>query len=279
MINYYLLTKPGIILGNLITVASGFLLAATGRFDLFLFLATLIGLGLVIASGCVFNNFIDRKTDQKMARTKDRPLAKGIISGKNALLFGTILVILGNATLFVYTNLLTLCIADFGFLVYVFIYSLWKCRTIYGTAIGSLAGGVPPVVGYCAVSNHIDVGALVLFAIMILWQMPHFFAIALYRLDDYTAADIPVLPVKKGIEVTKRHMLFYIITFIIATLLLTTFGYMGILYLVIAASLGISWLILCLKGFKETNYKLWARTMFRYSLIVITGLSATLAFL
>ena len=273
MINYYLLIKPGIILGNLITVAAGFLPASKGVIDLRLFFETLIGMGCVIASACVFNNYIDRVVDKKMERTKNRRLAKGIVTPRNAILFAIFLGILGNAILFAYTNLLTVLITDIGFFVYVVLYSLWKCRTIYGTAIGSIAGGVPPVVGYCAVSNQFDIGAATLFAIMVLWQMPHFFSIAMFRLKDYSAASIPVLPVKRGASSTKVRMMLYIVGFIIAAIMLTALGYTGYVYLGVAALLGIAWLALCIKGFKSDNDNLWARQMFRLSLVVITALS------
>lgn len=278
MINYYLLTKPGIIMGNLITVAAGFALASKGLFHFSLFFATLIGLALVIASACVFNNYIDRKIDQKMERTKNRPMVKGLVSGRSAILFAIVLGLSGNLILVFYTNFLTLLIANIGFFVYVCVYSMWKCRTIYGTAIGSISGGVPPLVGYCAASNQFDVGAMILFAIMVLWQMPHFFSIAMYRLDDYAAASIPVLPVKKGARTTKQRMVLYIIGFIIATLLLTLFDYTGYIYFLIATVLGTAWLWLCLKGFKSSNDKLWARRMFRLSLVIITALSITIPF-
>lgn len=278
MINYYLLTKPGIIMGNLITVAAGFVLASNGLINFWLFFATLIGLALVIASACVFNNYIDRQLDQKMERTKNRALVKGLISHKNALIFAVLLALLGNAILYTYTNILTLLIANVGFFIYVLLYSIWKSRTIYGTAIGSISGAVPPVVGYCAVSNQFDIGAIILFSIMILWQMPHFFSIAMYRLNDYANAAIPVLPVKKGMHRTKLHMVIYIVGFIGATLLLTLFHYTGYVYLTIAALLGLSWLWLCLKGFKSTNDTVWARHMFRLSLVVITVLCITIPF-
>lgn len=278
MINYYLLTKPGIILGNLITVAAGFVLASQGIFDLWLCVATLIGLALVMASGCVFNNYIDRNVDQKMKRTKNRVLVKGLISGRHAVLFATLLGLLGGIVLLFYTNVLTFCIAALGFFVYVVLYSLWKVRTIYATAIGSIAGGIPPLVGYCAVSNRFDVGALLLFAIMVLWQMPHFFAIAMYHYDDYAAASIPVLPIKKGIPQAKRRMILYISGFIISTLLLTLFHYTGYFYFTVAALLGLSWLLLCIQGFKRTDNKLWARQMFRLSLAVITAICLVIPF-
>jgi heme o synthase len=278
MINYYLLTKPGIVMGNLITVAAGFLLATQGAFNFWLFFATLLGLSLVMASACVFNNFIDRSVDQKMKRTQNRALVKELISGRNALVFASLIGLSGFLMLLYYTNFLTLTIAAVGFFVYVVLYSMWKCRTIYGTAIGSIAGAVPPVVGYCAVSNTFDMGAVILFAIMVLWQMPHFFSIALYHLHDYTAASIPVFPVKKGTYQTKKRMVIYILGFIMATLLLTVFHYTGYIYLILAITLGLAWLILCLKGFKSDNDQKWARHMFRLSLVVITILSLTIPF-
>ena len=173
---------------------------------------------------------------------------------------------------------MTVAVSGVGFFVYVVFYSFWKCRTIYGTAIGSIAGAVPPVVGYCAVSNHFDMGAFILFSIMVLWQMPHFFSIALYHFDDYVAADIPVLPVKKGVLRTKIHMVLYILCFIIATIMLTLFDYTGYMYLIVSTSIGLAWLGLCVKGFKSDNDKLWGCHMFRLSLIMIASLCFVIPF-
>lgn len=278
MINYYLLTKPGIILGNLITLAAGFLLASKGTIDIGLFLATLLGLTFIMASACVFNNYIDRQVDKKMSRTRGRALASGVISTRNALLFAAVLGIVGGVILLVYTNLLTVFVAGFGFFVYVVLYSLWKCHTIYGTAIGSIAGAVPPVVGYCAVSNHLDAGALILFAMLVLWQMPHFYAIAVMHLNDYAAAGIPALPIKKGMFRTKVHMTLYIVFFILVAALLTLFHYTGFVYLVVTVALSLSWLWLCLTGFYCPNDQQWGRDMFRLSLVVITTISVVIPF-
>lgn len=269
MINYYLLTKPGIVLGNLVTVAAGFLLASKGVMDFKLFAATMLGLAFIMASACVFNNYIDRQIDQKMERTKNRALASGLIAGSHAILFAVVLGIIGNLILFLFTNFITVMVAAAGFFVYVLLYSLWKCRTIYGTAIGSIAGAVPPVVGYCAVSNHFDAGALILFMMLVLWQMPHFFSIALYHFDDYAAAGIPVLPVEKGIQRTKIHMVLYILTFIAAAMMLTVFNYTGYAYLIATALMGLLWLGLCIKGFKSEDDQLWGKNMFRLSLMMI----------
>lgn len=278
MINYYLLTKPGIILGNLVTLAAGFFLASRGNVNIGLFLATLLGLTFIIASACVFNNYIDRHLDKKMKRTANRALVTGVISGRNAIFFGVLLEIIGNIILFYYTNLLTMFVAAVGFFVYVVIYSIWKSRTIYGTAIGSVAGAVPPVAGYCAVSNNFDLGALILFSMLVLWQMPHFFAIAAYHATDYTAAKIPVLPIIKGMFRAKVHMTLYIAAFILTAGLLTYFNYTGYVYLAVTLVIGLAWLALCLKGFKSDNDALWGKQMFQLSLVLITAISLVMPF-
>lgn len=277
---YYMLTKPGIILGNIVTTAGGFALASKGVIDYALFFYTLIGLGLVIASAGVFNNYLDRAMDAKMSRTKDRPLAKGSIPNSNALFFGAILGLVGISVLAIFTNLLTVVVTLTGFFVYLVLYAILKYKSFYGTIVGSIAGAVPPVVGYTAVSNHFDAAALILFMIMVLWQMPHFFAIAIYRLDDYASADIPVLPLVKGMHVTKVQMLLYIIAFIGTALLLSITGYTGYAYGVVAAILGLSWMGLCIAGFDEkgADNTRWAHRMFLYSLIVIMGLFIAMPF-
>ncbi len=267
---YIKLTKPGIIMGNAITAAAGFMLASRNYFNPWLFLAALGGLSLIVGAGCVLNNYMDRDTDKKMTRTQNRALATGAVSTKNALIFGVALLAIGSAALILFTNMLTLSVALAGFVIYVFFYGLLKYRTIYGTEIGSVAGAVPPVVGYCAVSQQFDGGALLLFLIIALWQMPHFFAIALYRSKEYAAASIPVLPLVKGINITKIRMALYTVAFIASTILLTFFGYTGYAYLSVSVILGVIWLALCIKGFKAVSNEKWAHKMFRYSLIVVT---------
>ncbi len=267
--SYTMLTKPGIIFGNVVTMAGGFALAAKGEYDLFLFLATLLGISLIIASSCVFNNTIDRKADQKMERTKHRPLVTGKISPRAALVFSLFLGVMGLALLFIYVNPLTAILAFAGFFVYVVPYSFLKYHTVHGTLIGSIAGALPPVIGYTAVTNALDLGAGLFFLIVVLWQMPHFFAIALYRIEDYKAAHIPVLPVKKGIEATKIQMLIYVIAFTGASSLLTILGYTSDAFLALMIVLGALWVILSLKGFRAQNVKKWAREMFVFSLFVI----------
>lgn len=278
MINYLLITKPGIIAGNLLTVAMGFMLASKGFLMPSLFLASLLGMTFIMASACIFNNYIDIQIDKKMKRTQNRPMVLGLVSIPKALFLGVILFALGNIILFLFTNGLSTAVADIGFFVYVVLYSLWKGRTVYGTAIGSIAGAVPPLVGYCAVSNRLDLGAGILFAMLVLWQMPHFFSIAIYRFEEYAAAGIPVLPQIKGMLRAKVHMTLYIFAFMVAAGLLTLFQFTGKLYLCMVLGLGVAWFVLCLKGFHCLDEKRWGKQMFRLSLVLITALSLTVPF-
>lgn len=277
--SYSLLTKPGIMLGNAITVAGGFFLASKGQIDLWLFLAAVVGLSLLIGSSCVFNNYIDRKADAKMARTKNRALVTGAISVPRALLFALALGALGIAILSVYTNGLTLAVALFGFFVYVILYSFSKYYSTHGTLIGSVAGAVPPIVGYTAVSSSLDLGAFVLFIILALWQMPHFYAISIFRQKDYAAASIPVMPIVKGMHKTKIQMALYVALFLVLSPLLTLFGYTGYGYFALSVVLSLGWLWLSIRGFLAgTNDLVWARKMFAYSLVVVTSLSIAMMF-
>ncbi|PHZ27656.1 protoheme IX farnesyltransferase [Yersinia sp. KBS0713] len=279
MIKQYLqVTKPGIIFGNLISVVGGFLLASKGVIDYPLFLATLFGVSLVVASGCVFNNYIDRDIDRIMERTKNRVLVKGLIDPKVSLIYASVLGIAGMLLLYVAANLLAMLLAVIGFVIYVGVYSLYmKRKSVYGTLIGSLSGAAPPVIGYCAVTGQFDMGALILLLIFSLWQMPHSYAIAIFRFKDYQAANIPVLPVIKGISVTKNHITLYILAFMVATLMLTLSGYAGYKYLVVAAAVSVWWLGMALRGYKATNDIVWARKLFVFSIIAITSLSVMMS--
>ncbi|MEA9444351.1 heme o synthase [Candidatus Fukatsuia symbiotica] len=275
MIKQYLqVTKPGIIFGNLISVIGGFLLAAKGVIDYPLFLSTLLGVSLVVASGCVFNNYIDRDIDGIMERTKNRVLVMGLIDAKTSLIYASALGIAGMLLLYFVANVLAMVLAVMGFVIYVVVYSLYmKRHSVYGTLIGSLSGAAPPVIGYCAVTGKLDTGAFILLSIFSLWQMPHSYAIAIFRFKDYQAANIPVLPVIKGIAVTKNHITLYILAFMLATLMLTLSGYAGYSYLFVAAAVSLWWLGMALRGYKTGNDGIWAKKLFIFSIIAITSLS------
>jgi protoheme IX farnesyltransferase len=272
------ITKPGIIFGNVLSVAGGFFLASKGHIDFGLFLVAMIGTSLVVASGCVFNNCIDRDIDVKMERTKNRVLVQGLISLKLALAFATVLGVAGVALLYTKANPLAAWCAMIGFVIYVGFYSLYlKRKSVHGTLVGSLSGAMPPVIGYVAVSNSFDLAALTLLVMFSLWQMPHSYAIAIFRFNDYLAASIPVLPVKRGIRVAKRHILIYILAFLLATLMLTFGGYAGLNYLAVAAAMGMYWLYMAWTGYKAKDDSVWARKLFVFSIFTITALSVAMS--
>lgn len=193
---YYRLAKPGIVYGNALVAAAGFLYASAGRVDWLLCLAMLAGLSLVVASACVFNNYFDRDIDKKMTRTKSRALASGSISAQNALAYAAVLGLAGAAILFFFTNLLALSVAAAGWAIYVALYTPLKHVTPQALWVGAIAGATPPVAGYVAVTNTLDSTALAFFIFLFIWQVPHFLGIAAYRYDEYVAAGIPLLITK-----------------------------------------------------------------------------------
>ncbi len=274
---YVELTKPGIIFGNAVTACAGFMLASRGHVNFGLFFAALAGLCLIVASGCVWNNYIDRDMDEKMNRTRNRALVKKEVDVKSALYFGMLLGFLGITVLSLFTNLLATACAACGFFTYVILYSFSKYKTSLATLIGSISGAIPPVVGYTAVSNSLDLGALLLFLIVVFWQMPHFYAIAMYRLEDYAAASIPVLPVCKGVFTAKVHSLLYTIGFAFFCIMLFVCGYTGYTYLLVALVLSAAWIWLSIKGFTCESDIVWARKMFFMSLFIIMALSITIS--
>ena len=223
------ITKPGIIFGNVLSVAGGFILASKGHVDFALFLAVVIGTSLVVASGCVFNNCIDRDIDHKMERTKNRVMVQGGMSLPLALIYATLLGVAGFSLLYVQANPLSAFCAAVGFIVYVGFYSLW--------------------------------------------QMPHSFAIAIFRFKDYSAANIPVLPVARGILAAKKQIVLYVLAFVLATLMLTLGGYAGLGYLAVAAAMGLYWLYMAWGGYKAEDDSKWARKVFGFSILTVTALS------
>ncbi len=275
---YYELTKPGIIYGNLLTAAGGFLFAAQGKIDPALLFATLLGTALVIASACVYNNYIDRHIDAHMSRTQRRSIPSGVVSARSALIYATVLGFGGLATLVMYTNTITVIVGLIGFASYVLLYGYTKRRTIHGTLIGSISGATPIVAGYTAVTGRFDVTAAILFLIMVVWQMPHFYAIAIYRKTDYAAAGIPVLPVLRGNRAGKAQTLVYAVLFCLATPLLVLLSHAGYMYGIVLIGLSLYWVLIIGRGFQpSTNETAWARKVFNISLYIVLAFSVMLA--
>jgi len=275
---YYRLTKPGVLYGNVLTAAAGFLLAARGHVDIGLFVATIVGMTLVIAAACVLNNFLDQDIDQIMTRTKSRPSALGEVKGSYMVIYSIVLLVLGTATLAIGTNWLVVWIGLIGFGVYVWLYgALSKRRSIHGTLVGSISGAMPIVGGYAAVSGHVDAGFIIAFLIMFFWQFPEFYSIAIYRRKEYAAARIPVMSVVKGVRSTTIQIFLYTILYVLSTLALTVYGYTGYIYFVVMAVLGGYWIWLAYQGLRNPKPEVWARRMFKFSMITILALCVMLS--
>jgi protoheme IX farnesyltransferase len=267
--DYVSLTKPGIIRGNLLTALAGFLLASKGNVHFTLLFYTLLGVALLIACGCVFNNYIDREIDKKMARTSKRALVTGKIKTGPAIIYGSVLGITGAIILGVFVNHLTLLLGIVSIFIYVVVYGAAKRRSVHGTVVGSIPGATSLVAGYTAVTGRLDLETLLLFLVLAVWQMPHFYAIATFRRKDYASAGIPVLSVKKGLPSTKRQIVAYIALFGFVTILLWAYGYVGITYLAVMSLASMAWLRLGLMGFKAPDDDVWGHKMFRFSLLVL----------
>lgn len=188
---YYDLAKPRMAYANALMAAAGFIFASTA-FNWLAFCATVAGLALVVGSSCVFNNMYDRGIDARMARTRTRPLASGAISPARAAVFGAVLGCAGFGLLYALASPLAVACAAAGFVVYVALYTPLKHRSAHALLVGAVAGAMPAVVGYTAVTNAFDAYAAVLFAAVFVWQIPHFLAIAAYRYDEYRAAGVPL---------------------------------------------------------------------------------------
>lgn len=236
-----------------------------------------MGTAFIIAAACVVNNYLDRGIDAKMARTKQRAIAAGRVSAAEALIYAATLLTCGTAMLWLKVNALTALVGLSGFLAYTLLYSLAKRRSHHGTLVGTISGATPPVAGYTAVTNQLDSAAVLLFVLLVAWQMPHFYAIALYRQKQYKAAGIPVLPLVKGTRRTRVEMIIYVVIFLCAGLLLTVLGHTGYLFAGLVAGVGATWLAKATRA-SALSDEAWGKQMFLFSLkallIVCVGLGA-----
>jgi protoheme IX farnesyltransferase len=212
MVGTYLnLTKPRMVVMNVAVAAAAFVFGSLAAINWQAFGLMFAGLAGVVAAACVFNNIADRELDAKMERTRNRPLAAGTLPPARALVFGTILFVVGVFFLS-QTNLLALGAALVGFVTYVFVYTPLKPHTGLALYPGAVAGATPPVVGYVVAAGALDLLALALFAVLFLWQIPHFLAIARYRYHEYAAGGVPLLVTEPQSEVERKRArkIFYI---------------------------------------------------------------------
>lgn len=277
MKTYYQLTKPGIVYGNAIPAVAAFLYASQSGVDYAVLAAMLIGLMAVVAGSCVANNIIDQDIDMLMERTRARALPTGQVSVAQAGVFSAVLLAIGFLLLFLFTNLVTLAVALFGVVVYVGIYTPLKRMSVHSTVVGAFAGAVPPVVGYTTEAQALDMAALLLFLVLVCWQMVHFFAISIVRESDYRSASLPVASVSLGIWRTKALMVVYAVLFACSMLALGTVENLSVAYFVVAGGISLAWLVRALRGLRTPDDRKWARGMFLYSILALLLFCGVLA--
>jgi protoheme IX farnesyltransferase len=267
----YQLTKPKITLLVLIVSYCGMYMAEGKTPDPVLAFFTLLGLGLASSSSSVLNNYIDRGIDNIMERTQKRGLPTGKVQPSHALALGLVTGLSSTAILAWQVNYLTASLSSFAILAYIFIYTIWLKRTSeHCTVIGGVAGALPPVMGLTAVTGEINAAAVIMFVILFLWQPPHFWALALIRAEEYRAAGIPMLPVVKGPEETKRQMLYYTIALAPTSLLPWFFNISGAFYLasaVLLSSIYLGWTILFIRAPFDPKA---SRKLFLFSILYIS---------
>ncbi len=195
------MTKPGIVVSNVMTAAAGLWLAP-GAAGAAVAVAALVGTGLLVAGSGAFNQVLERDTDRFMPRTRTRPMASGRRSASEGVALGLLTVVGGTALLAVSVNPLSAILGLVATFIYVFIYTPLKRRTLWAVPVGAVSGALPPVMGWAAATGSIDAGALALFAVIFWWQMPHFLGIALYRADDYRAAGLQIAPTPERYPLT-----------------------------------------------------------------------------
>ena len=236
--SYYQLCKPNVVYMMLICAFVGMLLAEQSVGSYSYLFVSLVGIAFCAASAAAINQVFDRKSDASMTRTDQRPLPKGELSATHASLFAVLIGITGATILYVYVNTLTMLLTIASLIGYAFIYTVYlKRATPQNIVIGGLAGAAPPLLGWSAVTNTIDPYALLLVLIIFVWTPPHFWALAIYRKEEYAKESIPMLPVTHGVMFTKLQIVLYTIILFIVSLLPYVVLMSGIIYLISALAL------------------------------------------
>jgi protoheme IX farnesyltransferase len=269
--------KPAIVGLVLVSTLTGMYIGGRGAVELSVALWTLAGVGLATAGAAVLNNYIDRDIDALMPRTAARALARGSIDAEYALILGTLMVGLSMSILLNRVGVLTALLTAVAVFIYVVLYAMiLKRRTPLANQIGGLAGALPPVLGITAVTGALSVEALILFAIVALWQQPHALSLALKYRSDYAKASIPVIPVAKGVRATKLRILLYTSVLVPVSTLLFLTGMAGLFYLVTALVLGGVWFFLSLRFWRSKRQ--CDMFLFFYSILYLTLVFSVLVF-
>ena len=265
--DFLTLCKIKVVALIMLTAVVGMFLATPGLPPMHLVILGSIGIALASSSAAVFNHVIDQKIDNEMSRTHNRPLPEGKISSQTALIFGVVLGVIGIGILFVGVNTLTAIMTLLALIGYAVFYTMYlKRATPQNIVIGGAAGAAPPLLGWAAITNSIELGALLLFAIIFIWTPPHFWALAIHREKEYAKVNIPMLPVTHGHYFTRIQILLYTILLVIVTLMPYLVGMSGLIYLIGALLLGLGFLYYAVKLLHQPEDKSLPMKTFGYSI-------------
>lgn len=274
---YIALTKPRIIELLLVTTVPTMVVAEQGWPDTFLVVITVIGGTLAAGGANAFNMLLDRDIDAVMHRTRARPLVRGQLSPKAALVFASLLEVIAFAMLAVFVNLLSAVLAVGAAAFYVFVYTmLLKRNSPSNIVIGGAAGAVPVLIGWSAVTGHLGMAPFVLFVLIFLWTPPHFWALAIKYRDDYASASVPMLPVVASIETTTLRIFLYAVAVVFTSFLFGAVAQLGLLYLAVAAATGVIFTVFCWQLYRQPSVER-AMRVFHYSITYLTVLFCAMA--
>jgi len=274
--NFLALCKPRVTALIVFTAMIGMFLATPGIVPLDLLVAATVGIGMASGAAAAFNCLIEQKIDAHMARTRARPLPTGQVTSGQTVLFASLMGGLGLAILYFFVNPLTMWLTFFTFIGYAVIYTIFlKPATPLNIVIGGASGAMPPILGWAAVTNVVSPESLILFLIIFAWTPPHFWALALYRREEYAKVGMPMLPVTHGEAFTLLHILLYTIILVTVAFMPYGLGMSGVIYLVSAIILNGIFMAYVIALYRKYSDDLAKRT-FRYSIVYLTLLFAAL---
>jgi len=270
--NYITLCKPRVVMLMILTSMVGMSLVPTIDFSWEKFWWGNIGIALMACSAAVVNHLADQRIDRLMRRTQHRPIASYHISNVHAAIFSAVMGVSGFILLVIWVNTLTAFLTFCALIGYAVIYTLYlKYATAQNIVIGGLAGAAPPLLGWVAMTGHVDFDAIVLLLIIFVWTPPHFWALAIDRVDEYAKAGVPMLPVTRGIAYTKLHIVWYVAVLCAVSLLPFVVHLSGWIYLSIALMLNMRFLMLALQLHRSDN-PLLPKKVFQFSIVYLMGL-------
>jgi protoheme IX farnesyltransferase len=273
--DYYEMCKPNVVLLMLLTSLVGMFMAVPGMVPWDVLVWGNLGIAMSAASAAVVNHVIDRRIDGQMGRTHNRPVAKGKVAPAHALIFAAVLALVGMGVLYVLINPLTAWLTLSSSVGYALVYTLYlKRATPQNIVIGGIAGAMPPLLGWVAVTGTVDPNALLLVLIIYTWTPPHFWALAIHKRDEYAKVEVPMLPVTHGLEFTGLQVLLYTVLLVISTMLPYVVGMSGFIYLVGVTLLNMRFLYWAWKLYRGAYQQ--AMKTFWFSIIYLMVLFALL---